>query len=346
MQGENAFLAPTVLLPYIKDSQGGLQNFGKIEGIHVDLDRRRQNLVEVSSGPDVKIVRNENFTDAVFSGEFRVELVREAFDYLASMGGNEFFQGNEGIEISSHDEGVQVDEHTYAPARHGRRVKLHELVHPYSQFFPMFFPRCKGDVDDPVIEGEVSEVDWAVHFLRYVKKNLVEVPLFVFAAAFRLDIGKIIGGFHTAGSYRRTEDGQLFRSEGFDQRQKIRLSQEYYAEVEQDLLSKSHVFGYPQFFFTFSNNPRWHITLSTALSQDEYDVWHKKDESRLLQVIEGFDEPDNLSEDYFVHLQDSDERFSGNNPRDLCMYHLTCRRIPMTRLLESIDVDKLLSRHG
>ena len=105
---------------------------------------------------------------------------------------------------------------------------------------------------------------------------------------------------------------------------------------------RSLAFGYPQLFFTFSNNPRWDVTLSTALSQDGYDVWHKKDELN----IGAFQEPDNYAEDYRVHLPVTDEMFSGNIPGDICLSHQGCMRVPMSRLLENINVEELLRRNS
>ena len=342
LQVENSFLAPIVVLAKVEGMGGRLMSSGFIHGIQVDLGRRRQNLAEVTGGPEINIVRSEIFTDTVFKGEMRQEVVREAFNYLVEEVENEYFQGNDEVaDMSSQDEGVQVGEHSYAPARFGRRVRLRDTPHPYSQIMPMFFPVCRGDVDDPERELEVSESDWAIHFLRYVKKNLLEFPLFVITAAFRLDTAKIFSAYYNAASYTRTDDTELVRCEGFHLRQQLRGSAEYYAKAEKDMLEKSDVFGYPRFFFTFSNNPRWEITLSTALSQDGYDVWHKADERTLLNLLVGHAGPEDSHDNYYVHL-----RSSGNNPRDQCMFHLGCHRIPVSRVLEGMDVDKLLARNS
>ena len=335
------------MLTSIEERHGVFQNSGKLDGIHVDFWRRRQNLTEVSSAPSIKIVRNEIFTNTIYKGGMRSDLVRNAFDYLVGHGNNKFFQeGDEALEVVSQDDGARVAEHMYAPARHGRPVNIHRLDQPYSQFLPLFFPSCTGDVDDPDRGTEISEADWAIHILRLVKKNLVELPLFVFIAAFRLDTAKIVGAYHNAVGYTRTEAGQIEQCEGFEFRQTLRGSKEYFAKAMNDIAVKCDVIGSPQIFFTFSNNSRWDVTLSTALSQDSYNVWHKRDEQNMLTLLQGFVLPDDLAEKYYVHIGDEDERYMGNIPQDQCMYHPNCSRVPMSRLLEGMDVDQLIARNS
>ena len=94
-----------------KGMGGRLLNSGMIHGFQVDVGRRRQNLAEVTGGPDINIVRSEVFTDTVFKGEMRQEVVNEAFNYLVEEVENEYFQGNDEVaDMSSQDEGVQVGE--------------------------------------------------------------------------------------------------------------------------------------------------------------------------------------------------------------------------------------------
>ena len=315
-----------------------------MDGISVSLGRRLQNLAEVISGPDIKIVRSENFTTTVYRGELRTGVVGEAFDFLREgVRVNKYFDDNEAGEISSQDGNVIVGEDIFAPARFGRPVNLRQMENPFSQFFPIFFPNCRGDVDDPR-EIEISEADWIIHMIRLVKKNLVEFPLFVFAAAFRVDTAKIVGAYFNAVCYTRSGEGVIEKCEGFHFRQTLRASAEYYTKVQVDIEAKIKCLGNPQFFFTFSNNSRWEITLATALSQERFDVWHKRDEANLLALMEGFDEPEDTQEKYFVHIQEGDPRFAGNIPR--CMYHRVCRRVPMSTLLEEVNVNQLLARNS
>ena len=154
MQVENAFLAPTILLA-CKGRWVEQQSCGRLDSVCVDLRRRQQNLAEVMSGRDIKVVRSENYTTTVYSGEMRSEIVEEAFNYLRE-GANKYFDEDESLEISSQDDGVQVGDNTFAPARYGRPVKFYELENPFSQCFPMFFPSCTGDVDYPR-EMEISD---------------------------------------------------------------------------------------------------------------------------------------------------------------------------------------------
>ena len=125
-QVENALLAPTVVLANLEEKNGGLQNYGKIDAVQVEFGRRRRNLTDLSSGPDAKIVRNEIFTNPVYTGEMRPEVVKEAFTYIFEEGENRFFQEQyASLDGSSQDDGAMVAEHTYAPARYGRPVKLY-----------------------------------------------------------------------------------------------------------------------------------------------------------------------------------------------------------------------------
>ena len=48
-----------------KGMGGRLLNSGMIHGFQVDVGRRRQNLAEVTGGPDINIVRSEVFTERV-----------------------------------------------------------------------------------------------------------------------------------------------------------------------------------------------------------------------------------------------------------------------------------------
>ena len=346
LQVENALVAQTVLFADVGETCGRKVLRGRIDAVPVSLLRRREIAGELKKDSDIrisaKIVRDADFSRAVYAGPMRPRVVNEVLTYLEE---NQMLPGNQSKRLGKGHFKVRLPGNAFAPACGFLPTSFLSLARPYSQTFPLFFPQGRGDVDDPLRNIQVSESEWSIHMLRSVKKDLVEFPLFVFAAAFRIDRMKIVKAYHNSARYTVSADGWVTRTEGFHGRT-LRGSGEYYEKTERDIHAKSEVFGYPQLFFTFSNNPAWKVTMSTALSQDGYDVWHEKDERHGLRLLEGLREPDSSAEEYHVHLAEADERLSGHSPGDLCMYHPGCRRLPMSVLLDGIDVKRLLERNG
>ena len=289
-----------------------------------------------------RIVRDADFFRAVYRGEIRPMDVGHASEYVEEM------QLLLDADREANEDGRharRLPEGVLAPASGFRPTSFLTLKRPYTKTFPLFFSRGQGDVDDPLRNLFVSESEWSIHMLRCVKKDLAEFPLFVFAVAFRIDMSKIIKAYNNSASYVRLADGVIRKIDGFNG-PTLRGSQEYFAKKRKDIFGTMDVIGNPHFSFTVSCDPRCEVTKSTALSQDGYDVWHVRDERAKLRLLEGFFEPDASSENYHVHVPTTEERLVGNAPRPVCVYHRGCWRIPMTLLLEGMDVDRLLDRNG
>ena len=238
---------------------------------------------------------------------------------------------------------VFLPDSTYAPGSDGHPTNFLQMRNPYCKTMPIFFPNASGDVDDPNRNPKVSESEWLVHMLQCVRKNLSEFPLFVFTGAYRLDTARLKAAYNAPVGFTRFKDGQLMMSVAADRFQSHapKGSGDYYSKLKMDLDARCEAFGYPQLFYTFSNIDRWDVTLSTALSQDGYDVWHKADESKLTLLDED-DEPGAIQDDYTVHISEADTLFRNW----MCPYHEDCQRVPMSRLLSRIECKKLLARNS
>ena len=336
-------MAATVLYADLRGSKGRNISCGKMDAVPVSLDRRRHtsSLLDGDSAepcPAV-IVRGRDNLRTVYSGEIRQPVVRKTFEFIVKNQTLLYGQG-EVTKDSYSGDAEKLPKYTFAPAVGFRPSNFMSLQQPYSKTFPVFFPRGRGDVDDERRDPSLSESEWSIHMLRSVRKELAEFDLFVFAAAFRLDTAKVTKAIHNSASYTRSEEGWVTRNNEFCG-PTLRGSEEYFFKTEKDIRAKFDVYGPAQLFFTVSNNPRWEVTLSTALSQDGYDVWHKKDEHDQL----GF-RGNVFPEKYHVHIPETDKRFSGDIPRDPCGIHDDCHRVRMSRLLEGMDVDELLARNS
>ena len=131
----------------------------------------------------------------------------------------------------------RLPEKTFAPGQGFRPANFLALAKPFSKVMPMFFPEGLGDVDDPNRE-RITELEWAIHMLRCVRKDLLESPLFVFAEAVRLDTQKIVKAFHNSACYVRYEEGRVVMVEGSGG-PTLRGSQEYYSKAEKDVIAKN-----------------------------------------------------------------------------------------------------------
>ena len=342
LQVENALTAQTVLLADIQESHGQRVLRGKMVAVPVSSARRRETLreltVDINRQTEKNIIRDEDFSRIVYSGVVRPAAVSLAFQHVSA---NQMLldTDQDTWEDARYGRPRNLPANTFAPARGFRPANFLALKQPYSKTFPIFFPRGVGDVDDQTRNPQVSEQEWCISKLRCVKKQLAEFPLFVFAAAYRLDTAKIRKSYYNSASYSRSEDGLVTRTKGFNG-PTLRGSHEYFAKKRNDIFGTVGVIGNPHFSFTVSCDPRSDVTLSTALSQDGYDVWHKKDEPDWLGAEGGF------PEDYHVHMPVTDDRFPGDNPWDLCAYHPDCHRVPLSQVLEGMDVEELLRRNS
>ena len=88
-----------------------------------------------------------------------------------------------------------------------------------------------------------------------------------------------------------------------------------------------------------SNTENWDVTLSTALSQDGVDIWHKNDEKRMLTPLEGLRHPVEEEGPYFAHTAPT-RLLEGD-----CPYHEDCRRVPIDMYLGEDAKIELLSRN-
>jgi hypothetical protein len=183
-------------------------------------------------------------------------------------------------------------------------VNFLKIKNPYAKAMPIFFPHGNGDFDCDSRGVEVSETEFVNHYLRYARKQLVEFTPFVFHSLYRIDTfrarASILAprGYPVQGNANNVAAGNPGSK---FQLSKLTGSSSYYSKIHQDLQNKCTYLGYPEFFYTFSNSDQWDITLATALSQDGYDVWHVKDEARLL----GGPEQEAYGSPYVVHLRSS-----------------------------------------
>ena len=349
-QVENSLLAPIVLFVELQKYKSQLVHRGKIVAVPVSVDKRRVLTTTLTNVSNATIVRGNNYNRPIYRGELKAGLVQEAFKYLESTNNSYFGHGDQedasfqAANIAGNDDLDHLPDRAYAPAAEGHTTKLLDLSRPYSQTMPVFFPNCTGDADDPDRIPKVSEAEWLVHMLRCVRKNLSEFPLFVFTGAYRLDAQRTRSAYNALVGYTRFGDGQIRKSVAAEDRflgQTLRGSGDYYAKLEMDLSAKCREFGYPQLFFTFSNSDSWDINLSTALSQDGHDVWHKKDEVMRLTLLGEAEEPVMITDNYVVHISETNTLLRSWK----CPYHHECQRVPMSKLLPPNERKELLARN-
>ena len=343
---ENCLISPVTLFALLRNTDSG----HIIQQRKIIVVPRTQDFLADGEHQEetVKIIRG----NMAYKGTIRPELIREAFGYLNKVGNtlavrkvtdedlNSFSvtqdlsttEADLDETVDAEDDVVLLPDDVSLPDNENHAISLLTLPGPYSKTMCIFFPDGVGDFDDER-NSPVTELEWIGHILRNVRKELSEFTLFPFTAAYRMDMKQRQAAFNSCTGYKKAEDGTMVRCDVDGQRfvGTVQGSSEYYLKHRADILAKCDVLGYPTLFITMTNSDQWDVLLSTALSQDGYDVWHAKDEKRLLG---GGDEPS--VNEYFVHEPGHE---------NLCPYHPKCRRVSIHEFLSKEDTKKLLDRN-
>ena len=309
----------------------------------------------------ITIIRGNNFNKPLMKENVRVNLIRDAVDFLHNVNPNfkrisesDFEQLERHLikqpsqseeltedESSNCSETVLLPEGTFAPGSSYKPVKFLRTKKPYSKILPTFFPLEQDDLTGLLENQQVTESQYVHHMLRNVKKTLSENSLFVFSAAYRLDMIKLIN----VSNYPIVSQGL---GETDDEAYKIKMglsslrgSRQYYQKQLYDINSKSRILGFPDVFYTFTCNEQWDIILATALSQEGYNIWHSRDEARCLALKNPSLKPQ-ANDKYLVHIAKED--FIINDAYE-CPYHTECRRVPTESFLKSKEKSVLVKRN-
>ena len=359
-QVENSLVARVVLFANLHNSMSGsIFQSKKITAVPVTEDFQSQVMKSATvESMMAKIIRGNNFNRPVYEGDVRTEVLRGVYQYLSSLGNTEGLRKVPDTDIvdysirqnppdnleelhTVHD--VVLPENVFAPGQDNVPLWFLQVPSPYAKTMPVFFPRQTGDWDDPRRDPTrpISETEWIGHVLRSVHKQLTEFPLFPFTAAYRLDMKAIQSAFNNCTGFKLESDGTWKRSDVDGQRfvGTVTGSSEYYAKHKSNIKAKCNILGYPTLFVTLTNSEHWDVTLSTALSQDGWNIWHKNDEQRLLYPLEGLMHPIEDEGDYFAHVKTDRLR------EDDCPYHVDCKRSPIQTLLNDEAKKRLLSRN-
>ena len=342
---------------------GQIMQSKRITAVPVTEDFQHQVLQSLNADSIMaKIIRGNNFNLPVYKGELRPEKIRAIYQYLANIGTSEGYRrvtdadiedfsarqnpdGDETIENNLMQD-VILPDGVYSPGQGNMPLWFIQLSSPYAKTMPIFFPRQTGDWDDPRRDPArpITEVEWIGHILRSVHKELVEFPLFPFTAAYRLDMKSIQSSYNSCIGYRQAPDGVFGKKDVDGQRfvGTVPGSSEYHSKQKSDIEAKCNTkLEQPTFFVSLTNTDQWDVVLSTALSQDGWNVWHRNDEQKRLRLLDGQVHPNPDEEDgvYFVHALPS------RLLEDDCPYHENCKRTSIHNLLGDEEKRKLLSRN-
>ena len=355
-------VAPVTLFAYLHSNAAGqMMQCKRITAVPISEDFQRQVLQDLGDETKMtQIIRGNNLNYTVYRGAVRPELIREIYQYLSSIGNidgyrrvndNEItdysnMQGqadvNNLVDLSEHGN-VILPDGVFSPGQENMPVWFLELSSPYAKTMPIFFPRQTGDWDDPRRDSSrpVTEFEWIGHILRSVHKELVEFPLFGFTAAYRMDMKCLQSAYNSCIGYRESPNGDMDKSDVDGQRfaGTVPGSSEYYEKHKCDIEAKGEIFSPPTLFVTLTNTQKWEVVLSTALSQDGWNIWHKNDERKRLRLLQGQEHPGEEEGEYFAHAP------ASNLLEDDCPYHSNCRRCPIQSLLGEEAKEKLLSRN-
>ena len=343
-----------------------MKQSGKMIAVPIPVDKRQSimsTLIDSKKESSiVTIVRGNNYNKPIYKDTLRSDVVKDAIDFLVDV--NKNYKNESMIDIGMLDvqlanlesgpnyeeeeqnyndehESVLLPEGTFAPGSSSHPINFIKMKKPYSKILPTFFPLEQDDLDYFQHQFKITEGQWVAHMLRNVKKTLSENSLFVFGAAYRLDMSRL-----ESASYVMTarQDGCQLK---FPENDATRLktvyfnlpgSKDYYIKQYNDLIAKSSAFGYPEVFYTFRSSNEWDVTLATSLSQDGFDIWHSSDERSNLLVQPGHKLTD-TSEGYFVHISE------GCGSKSECPYHPHCKRINVRSILGLEQKQNLLKRN-
>ena len=151
------------------------------------------------------VIRGNNFNKPIYRGVIRADVVCNALNFLKSRNNkvkSKLEENPQLLNTSDVDDGVPFntssdhenendqivllpDGVTFAPGANFQPKNFIMMETPYSNVLPTFFPNCQ---DKLLLEHKFTEGEWVKHMLSNVKKRLSEVPLFAFAASYRLDM--------------------------------------------------------------------------------------------------------------------------------------------------------------
>ena len=342
-----------------------MKQSGKVVAVPFPEDKKKSmisTLVDVCKKSSVvAIVRGNTYNRPVYKDAVRPDVVKSAVHFLMSVNDNYLKNASIDVElfdeqlaqlcndptdkVTSHDNELQesalLPEGTFAPGSSSHPVNFIKIKRPYSKILPLFFPLEQDDLDHFQSQLLITEGRWAVHMLRNVNKTLSENNLFVFGAAYRLDMQRL----ETASFVMTVQQGESHLKSLNNDNGRLKTaffnlpgSKDYYRKQFKDLMAKSFAFGFPEVFYTFRSSNNWDETLVTALSHDGFNIWHSSDERLSLLTQPGHEVPDN-SEGYFVHIGDRPENKSE------CPYHPMCERINIRLFLDPEEEKKLLQRN-
>jgi hypothetical protein len=215
-----------------------------------------------------------------------------------------------------------------------------EVKHPYVKALPMFFPDGQKGLDDPGRMEQPTEGQYVMHYLRNVKKQLLEYPLYTFLGLYRLETRRFLSCCNALRGFVITDSDEVeaFRDDNRLQFIHLTGSADYYRKQYLDMEVKSETLGYPQIFYTFTSTDRWADTLASCLMQDGHNVWHVVDESEILAVLPGRESP----------LYDPEQECAVHRPLQGsldCPYHENCRRADIHGYLTGAKEKDLMNRN-
>ena len=361
-------MAPYVLFANIHTSKSGVsKQFGKIVSVPVPVDSKElfsKTLMDLPKNSSLAtVIRGNNFNKPIYKGEIRADVVCNALNFLKIRNNKVKRKLQENPQImntSDIEEGVPCntssdyetendqivllpDGITFAPGAKSQPKNFMMLETPYSNVLPTFFSNCQ---DKLLLKNKFTEGEWVKHMLSNVKKRLSEVPLFAFAASYRLDMKRLFSSYHNSpvGIYDRCSG--KFQDEKEYERIQTQLfnltgSTDYYKKQFFDLVSKSDLLQYPEVFYTFSCSNQWDIILATILSQIGFNIWHSTDErQKLIPIVEDFDNCEH--DQYYAHIKHTDTGSYQDLP---CPYHPYCWRVPVGLVLSEEEKKNILEKN-
>ena len=199
-------------------------------------------------------------------------------------------------------------------------VNFLDTRHPYVRTMPTFFPKGLEGLHDPDRQIQPTELEFVLHYLRNVRKDLSENFDFVALAALRLETSKVQQCLNALRGYTVGESAELIVPEDVRFRfMHLPGSHDYLMKQRLDIMAKSTTLKNPQLFYTFTCTDRWEVVLASCLSQEGMDVWNTRDEEEMLTLLPSCQAPTDHSGEYALH------RPSLNSPT--CPYHDACDRV-------------------
>ena len=204
----------------------------------------------------------------------------------------------------------------------GFPVNFLKMRHPYVTSMPMFFPCGKGGLHDPDRAKAPTELEFVLHYLRNVRKELQEDPIFSSLATFRLETAKLYACFNALRGFTVNDENRAEVDENYRLRFMHHTgSRDYYIKQNLDLQARSSVIGFPQILYTFSCSNHWEITLASALMQEGYEVGHVENEPDSEYLADS-----DPGKEYTVHSPSVD----NHN----CPAHMNCERSFISEFLD------------